>query len=158
MYFNIHKKIINPLAILHQGGIIYNILTYVHMFTNKGAKIMTDIDEVLCSCNVIHEDIVSDARTRMSAKEKSDEMAEFFKVFADTTRLKIINALIISEMCVCDISALVGSTQSAISHHLKILRSARVIKYRREGKVVYYSLCDEHIELIFIKGYEHVSE
>lgn len=85
-------------------------------------------------------------------------MAEFFKVFADVTRLKIINALLISDMCVCDISAFVGMNQSVISHHLRILRGARVIKSHRNGKTVSYSLTDGHIEEIFSKGYEHVNE
>lgn len=115
-------------------------------------------DDALCFCSVIHEDIVKQVRSKINSTEKNDSMVEFYKVFADSTRLKIINVLLISEICVCDISALLGSTQSAISHHLKILRSARVIKYRREGKVVYYSLCDQHIEAVFNMGLTHVSE
>ena len=85
-------------------------------------------------------------------------MAEFFKVFADVTRLIIIYALLISDMCVCDISAFIGLNQSVISHHLRILRGARVIKSHRNGKTISYSLTDGHIEEIFSKGYEHVNE
>jgi DNA-binding transcriptional ArsR family regulator len=119
---------------------------------------MADEEDFLCCCNVIHEDIVRRAKEEAAPDATAADMAEFFKVFADATRLKIINALLISEMCVCDISALVGMNQSSISHHLKILRGARVIKSRRDGKVVYYSLCDAHIGTIFSQGLSHVTE
>jgi DNA-binding transcriptional ArsR family regulator len=114
--------------------------------------------EFLCNCSVIHEDTVNRVKREASDDDTLYDMSEFFRMFDDFTRLKIINALLISEMCVCDLSAVVGMNQSAISHHLKILRQARVIKYRREGKVVYYSLCDEHIRLIFNQGFTHISE
>lgn len=119
---------------------------------------MADDKEYLCSCNVIHDDIIKAARKEMEHEETMSEMAEFFKVFSDPTRLKIINALLLSEMCVCDLSALIGINQSSVSHHLKTLRAARVIKPRREGKVVYYSLCDDHINTIFKQGLTHVGE
>lgn len=115
-------------------------------------------NEYLCNCNVIHEDAVNKVNKEITGDEKLSHMAEFFKMFGDSTRLKIINALMISEMCVCDLSAVTQMNQSAISHHLKILRAARVIKYRREGNVVYYSLCDDHINLIFNQGLTHINE
>jgi DNA-binding transcriptional ArsR family regulator len=117
-----------------------------------------DVQDEFSCCNTIHEDVVRRARGEMAPDGTAFDMAEFFKVFADATRLKIINALLISEMCVCDISALIGMNQSCISHHLKILRGARVIKSRREGKAIYYSLSDGHIAAIFSQGYEHVNE
>ena len=119
---------------------------------------MSDDNDLLCGCNVIHEDAVKRAMREMAKDETLGDMAEFYKVFCDYTRLKIINALLISEMCVCDIAAVVGMNQSGISHHLKMLRSARVIKSRREGKMVYYSLCDGHIDSVFSQGLTHVKE
>lgn len=84
-------------------------------------------------------------------------MAEFFKVLNDPTRLKIINALMLSEMCVCDICAVLGMSQPAVSHHLKVLRQSKLIKYRRDGKITYYSLDDEHIKPIFNQCLDHVN-
>jgi ArsR family transcriptional regulator, lead/cadmium/zinc/bismuth-responsive transcriptional repressor len=115
-------------------------------------------NEYLCNCTVIHEDIVEKVKKEITGDDILCNMSEFFKMFGDSTRLKIINALMISEMCVCDIAALTHMNQSAISHHLKILRAARVIKFRRDGKVVYYSLCDDHISLIFNQGLTHINE
>ena len=86
------------------------------------------------------------------------DLAELFKVFGDTTRVKIISALFEAEMCVCDIAELLSMTQSAISHQLRVLRQARLVKHRKEGKVVFYSLDDEHIKTIFNQGLEHILE
>jgi ArsR family transcriptional regulator, lead/cadmium/zinc/bismuth-responsive transcriptional repressor len=111
-----------------------------------------------CSCLVIHEDIVNNARNAMPQAETLYDLAELFKVFGDTTRIKIICALFESEMCVCDIAALLCMNQSAISHQLRVLKQARLVKYRKDGKVVYYSLDDEHIKLIFDLGLIHIKE
>jgi ArsR family transcriptional regulator len=111
-----------------------------------------------CSCTIIHEDVVNRVRETLISEEQAINVAEFFKVFGDATRIKIINALFASEMCVCDISALLGMNQSAISHQLRTLKQARLIKNRKDGKVVYYSLDDEHIKEIFDKGLTHVKE
>lgn len=86
------------------------------------------------------------------------DLAEFYKVFADSTRIKILYVLLQSEMCVCDIGEILGVTQSAVSHQLRILKQMQLVKYRREGKTIYYSLSDEHIELILKQGIEHISE
>ena len=86
------------------------------------------------------------------------DLADFFKVFADSTRMKIIYALMEEELCVCDIANIVQTTQSAISHQLRILKQSKLVKYRKEGKVVYYSLDDEHISQIVKKGREHIEE
>jgi ArsR family transcriptional regulator len=85
-------------------------------------------------------------------------MADFFKVFGDSTRIKILYALISSEMCVCDLSVLLNMHQSAISHQLRVLKQANLVKYRKEGKVVYYSLKDEHVKTIFEQGLIHLKE
>lgn len=111
-----------------------------------------------CVSNVIHEDIVNKVRENIPDDEILYDLAELFKVFGDTTRIKILHALFESEMCVCDIAALLGMNQSAISHQLRILKQARLVKYRREGKVVYYSLDDDHIKHIFDQGLIHVKE
>lgn len=111
-----------------------------------------------CNCNIIHKDRVDYAKGRLPQEETLYDLAELFKVFGDTTRIKIICALYESEMCVCDIAALLNMTQSAVSHQLRTLKNARLVKFRREGKVVYYSLDDEHIMKIFNEGLNHVNE
>lgn len=114
--------------------------------------------EEICEINIIHEDKVNNAKKVMPEDDLIYDLAEFFKVFADSTRMKIIYALMEGELCVCDIAAIVGTTQSAISHQLRILKQAKLVKYRKEGKVVYYSLDDEHISEIVKKGREHIEE
>ena len=111
-----------------------------------------------CNVNIIHEDIVVRVKDKLPAEETLYDLAELFKVFGDTTRIKIICALFGSEMCVCDLSCLLNMTQSAISHQLRVLKSARLVKFRRKGKVVYYSLDDEHIKHIYDAGLNHISE
>jgi DNA-binding transcriptional ArsR family regulator len=111
-----------------------------------------------CSIKVIHEDIIKKVSVSMPENEKLYELSELFKVLGDTTRIKIICALFESEMCVCDISALFNMNQSAISHQLRTLKQARLVKFRRDGKVVYYSLDDEHVKLLFDYGLSHVKE
>jgi DNA-binding transcriptional ArsR family regulator len=120
------------------------------------ARRTIDIDR--CDCNVIHEDIIAKVRKKMPKEELLFNLAELFKVFGDSTRVRIISALLHSEMCVCDIAALLGMTKSAISHQLRALRQTKLVKYRRDGKVVYYSLDDAHVEGIFKQGLAHVSE
>ncbi|NMA65168.1 MAG: winged helix-turn-helix transcriptional regulator [Clostridiaceae bacterium] len=85
-------------------------------------------------------------------------LADFFKVLGDSTRAKIISALDISEMCVCDLAVLLNMTKSAISHQLRALRQANLVKHRREGKVVFYSLSDDHVKSVFELGLEHIKE
>lgn len=111
-----------------------------------------------CSCTIIHEEVVDKARKSMPEEETLYDLAELFKVFGDTTRIKILCSLFESEMCVCDIAALLSMNQSAISHQLRVLKQARLVKYRKEGKVVYYSLDDEHVKQIFDQGLVHVNE
>lgn len=111
-----------------------------------------------CLCNVIHKNVVEEVREKLPQEEMLYELAEFFKVFGDTTRIRILCALFEAEMCVCDLSALLNISQSAISHQLRGLKAARIVKFRREGKVVYYSLDDEHIKHIFDEGFRHISE
>jgi len=93
----------------------------------------------------------------MPEEEKLYDLAELFKVFGDTTRIKILHALSEEEMCVCDIAALLGMNQSAISHQLRVLKQAGLVKFRKEGKVVYYSLDDDHVKNIFEQGFIHIN-
>ena len=102
-----------------------------------------------CSCNVIHKEVVENVKNKLPKEETLYDLAELFKVFGDSTRIKIICSLFESEMCVCDLSVLLNISQSAISHQLRVLKSARLVKFRRAGKVIYYSLDDEHIKQIF---------
>jgi len=115
-------------------------------------------DDEFCSCTVIREDVIRQVRTGLSSDSQLKKTAEMFKAVSDPTRLKIINALILSEMCVCDIAALLDMTQPAVSHHLKVLRQLQLVKYRREGKVVFYELDDEHVRNVFYQGLLHASE
>jgi DNA-binding transcriptional ArsR family regulator len=111
-----------------------------------------------CNCDVIHEDIVNKVKETMPKEEMLYDLAEFFKVFGDSTRIKILWALEESEMCVCDIACLLNMTQSAISHQLRVLKQANLVKFRKEGKVVYYSLDDDHVKQILEQGLIHINE
>ena len=92
------------------------------------------------------------------SEDELSDLAELFKIFGDSTRIKILYALLESEMCVCDIAQLLGLTQSAVSHQLRILKQARLIKSRRDGKTVFYSLADDHVATLLRQGTEHISE
>ncbi len=111
-----------------------------------------------CYCDVIHEDVIHEVKEKMPEEESLYDLAEFFKVFGDSTRIKILWALDAAEMCVCDIAALLNMTQSAISHQLRVLKQANLVKNRKDGKVVYYSLDDDHIRQIFDQGLIHINE
>lgn len=116
-------------------------------------------DEVdRCDCSVIHEEVVNLVRDRMPDEVKLFDLAELFKVFSDSTRIRILSALFESEMCVCDIAYLLNMTQSAISHQLRILRQACLIVNRKSGKIAFYSLSDEHVKQIIDQGLVHIIE
>ncbi len=111
-----------------------------------------------CDCTVIHEAVVNAVHKQMPDDETLMDLADFFKVFGDSTRISILCAVLKSEMCVCDIAALLGMTKSAISHQLRVLKQSKLVKYRRDGKVVYYSLDDDHVKSIFEQGLSHIEE
>ncbi len=117
-------------------------------------------DKILESCEVkaIHQEVVDKVQTDLPDDEVLYDLAELFKVFGDSTRIKILYSLFQAEMCVCDIGIILGISQSAVSHQLRVLKQARLVKYRREGKVVYYSLDDDHIKRIFNEGLNHIKE
>lgn len=110
-----------------------------------------------CNCNVIHEDVVKDVLSKMPESTTFQKSSDFFKVLGDETRTKIIWVLDQHEMCVCDIASVLGMTKSAISHQLATLKAARLVKNRRSGKIVYYSLADEHVRLMLESSIEHTN-
>ena len=111
-----------------------------------------------CDCEVIHDDVVARVREMMPPRGDFFELADLYKMFSDPTRLKILWALYCSEMCVCDLAVLLNMTKSAISHQLKSLRLSNLVKFYKQGKVVYYSLSDEHVQDIFDRGFAHIRE
>lgn len=112
----------------------------------------------MCDCNEVHNDIVDKVKEVMEDTEVLYSLSDFFKVISDSTRIRIMAALDSGEMCVCDLSALLEMTKSAISHQLKVLKDAKLVKSRRDGKNVFYSLKDDHVRLIFEMGIEHIKE
>lgn len=113
-----------------------------------------DSCEYLC----VHEDVVKKVLNDMPPDEKLYDLAELFKVFGDSTRIKILYALFESELCVCDIAQLLGITQTAVSHQLRVLKANKLVKARKDGKNVFYSLDDDHVCRIINQGMEHVEE
>lgn len=111
-------------------------------------------------CDFIHahEDIVRNVRAMMPKEEQLYDLAELYKVFGDSTRIKILYVLFEAEMCVCDIAQLLNMTQSAISHQLRVLKQFKLVKNRRDGKTVFYSLADDHVRTIIDQGMEHLTE
>lgn len=106
----------------------------------------------------VHDDLVEQVTLDMPPEETLYDLAEFFKVFGDTTRIRILYALFESELCVGDLAQLLGLSQTACSHQLRVLKNNKLVRFRREGKVVYYSLSDDHVRSIIEKGMEHVEE
>jgi ArsR family transcriptional regulator len=119
---------------------------------------LKDKNEYSCDCDVIHEDIVKHVSAAMPQGGEFYSLANLYKMFADNTRVKILFALSLSPMCVCDLAVLLKMTKSAVSHQLKLLRLANLVKNTKQGKVVFYSLADEHVKDIFEKGFEHIKE
>jgi ArsR family transcriptional regulator len=116
------------------------------------------ISTPVCDCEVIHEEVVKRVRKSMPEDEDFYDLAGLYKMFADSTRVRILWALSRQRMCVCDIAVLLGMTKSAISHQLKSLRLANLVRYEKKGKVVYYVLSNSHVKDIFEKGFEHIHE
>jgi ArsR family transcriptional regulator len=115
-------------------------------------------EENICENCGIHQDIIDKVSKVMPDEEALYDAAELLKVFGDSTRIRIISVLCQSEMCVCDIAKLLGMTQSAISHQLRVLKQARLVCSRRDGKTIFYSLADGHVKTIFYYAMEHVME
>ncbi len=112
----------------------------------------------VCEFLHVHEDVVAEVKANMPQEDKLYDLADFFKVFADSTRIKILYVLLMHEMCVCDLANTLGISQSAISHQLRTLKQMDLVRSRREGKTVFYSLADNHIKDILSQGLEHIEE
>lgn len=111
-----------------------------------------------CGYKHAHPEMVEEVQSAMPEEELLYDLAELFKVFGDSTRIKILYTLYERELCVCDIAMLLGMSQSAISHQLRVLKQSHLVKYRRDGKTVFYSLADNHVHTILAQGMEHVEE
>ena len=115
-------------------------------------------EQLGCEWMHVHEDIVQKVRSEMPNEDVLFDLSELFKTFGDSTRIRILYCLFASEMCVCDIATLLSMTQSAISHQLSVLKKNKLVKSRREGKTVFYSLADSHVRVMLDQGVEHVME
>ena len=132
--------------------------SYEQTFKKKGVNRMAMNDVECCDFYQVHEDVVKAVNNKMPEEDELYDLAEIFKVFGDSTRIKILYVLFESEMCVCDIAQLLNMNQSAISHQLRVLKQSQLVKFRREGKTVFYSLADGHVRTILSQGMEHLAE
>ena len=141
---------------------VYNTIKQMNSCSNVKSKteerniMLNDIPH--CEFMHAHPDTIEKIKSDMPDDDTLIDVAELFKVFGDSTRIKILSALSGGELCVCDISTAVGMTSSAVSHQLKILKNAELVRFRREGKTVFYSLADGHVNTILEQGFEHINE
>lgn len=112
----------------------------------------------MCDCDMVHADVVAHVKEVMEDTEVVYALSDFFKVMSDSTRMRIMAVLDSDELCVCDLAEVLGMTKSAVSHQLKVLKDAQLVKFRREGKNVYYTLKDHHVKTILEMGIEHIKE
>ncbi len=112
----------------------------------------------ICEAEEVHEELLRTVREKLPPEEQLYDLAELFKVFGDSTRMRILFVLFEAEVCVCDMAAALNMTDSAVSHQLKILKQNKLIKSRRAGRSVFYSLADDHVRTIVSQGIEHVTE
>jgi len=118
----------------------------------------TTLNDDLCGTSCVHEVEVARARSKMPDEGLLGELGEFFKTFGDSTRIRIVSALISGELCVCDIASALDMTVSAVSHQLRVLRQAKIVRTRRDGKQIYYSIEDHHVGILYTVGLEHLRE
>jgi DNA-binding transcriptional ArsR family regulator len=111
-----------------------------------------------CEYLHVHEEAVAQVKRKIPPEELLFDLAELFKIFGDSTRVRILYVLFEAELCVCDLASLLGMTQSAVSHQLAVLKKSKLVKYRREGKTIFYSLADDHVRSILDQGMEHITE
>lgn len=116
------------------------------------------MEAVCCETTEIHEELLKIVNETMPEETELYDLAELFKVFGDSTRIRILFVLFEAEVCVCDLAQVLNMTQSAISHQLKILKQSRLVKSRREGKSIFYSLADDHVRTMIAQGREHIEE
>ena len=123
--------------------------------TGRGTKMA---EKVCCDTLEVHEDLLKIVNEKMPDETELYDLAELFKVFGDSTRIRILFVLFEAEVCVCDLAQALNMTQSAISHQLKILKQSKLVKSRRDGKSIFYSLADDHVRTIIAQGCEHIEE
>lgn len=146
------KKLLTNIAKWH-------IITLRHLNNYSNIERSVYMNEApACDFIHVHDDIVSSVLASMPGEEELYKLSELYKLFGDPTRIRILYVLLKSEMCVCDIAKLLNMTTSAISHQLKLLKQASLVKFRREGKTVFYSLADDHVTTIINNGMEHIEE
>lgn len=136
----------------------FGIISLVHIYRDERKECMKKTEVECCDVTCIHSDMIRKVKDLMPDDGLLSDLADFYKVFGDATRVKILCVLLESEMCVCDLAELLGMTQSAISHQLRILKQNKLVKSRREGKSVFYSLADDHVRTIVDQGREHIEE
>ena len=119
---------------------------------------MAELEAVCCETTEVHEELLKIVNETMPEETELYDLAELFKVFGDSTRIRILFVLFEAEVCVCDLAQVLNMTQSAISHQLKILKQNRLVKSRREGKSIFYSLADDHVRTMIAQGREHIEE
>ena len=119
---------------------------------------MSDIKIECCETEFVHKELLEKVSEKMPDETELYDLSELFKVFGDSTRIRILFVLFEAEVCVCDLAEALSMTQSAISHQLRILKQSKLVKSRREGKSVFYSLADEHVKTIIAQGLEHIEE
>jgi len=112
----------------------------------------------MCGITCVHQEVVQAARERMPGDEELADLGDFFKTFGDSTRIRIVSALMAGELCVCDIAATLEMSVSAVSHQLRVLRSSKIVRTRRDGKQIYYSIDDQHVGILFSVALDHVRE
>lgn len=118
---------------------------------------MNDNDDI-CQISCVHDGEVARSRSKMPAEEILSQLGDFFRTFGDSTRVRIVSALISGELCVCDIAAVLDMSVSAVSHQLRVLRQAKIVRTRRDGKQIYYSIEDHHVGILVAVGLEHIRE
>ncbi len=121
-------------------------------------KVALESEPAVCDVQFVDEAKVNTVRTRMPDVESLSALSDIFKALSDPTRLRIVSALSVDELCVCDLANLLGSSISAVSHQLRVLRNMKLVKHRKDGKMVYYSLDDECIQTLLTEGLKHIGE
>lgn len=119
---------------------------------------MAELEVACCETTEVHEELLKIVNETMPEETELYDLAELFKVFGDSTRIRILFVLFEAEVCVCDLAHVLNMTQSAISHQLKILKQSKLVKSRREGKSIFYSLADDHVRTMIAQGREHIEE
>ncbi len=119
---------------------------------------MEENDMEICEAHEAHGDVLERVREKLPEETTMYDLAELFKIFSDSTRIRILFVLFEEEVCVCDLAEMLGMTQSAVSHQLRILKQSKLVKNRRDGKCIYYSLADDHVRTIIAQGLDHIQE